>query len=203
MAESLLFDRETLRFYDGNADVYAAVRPDKVAQELLAFLPRVVPGGRILELGCGSGGEAAAMIAMGFAVDATDGSAAMAALASARLGTPVRVMRFEQLDAPAIYDAVVACASLLHVLRDGLPDVLARIGRALKPGGWHFATYKTAAAPGRDRHGRYYNRLAQTEAEPLYRASASWESIDFQQFDADGYFGEPSRWLSVTARKSA
>lgn len=197
------FDGETIAFYDREATAYASVRPDEVSRELLAFLPRVAAAGRILELGCGNGCDAAAMLAKGFAVEPSDGSRAMTALASARLGIPVRVLRFDELEDVANYDAVVACASLLHVPRDGLADVLGRICRALRPGGWHFATYKTAARPGRDKHGRYYNRLSQDEADRLYCATGQWDRIEFSQFDGEGYFGEPSRWLTIMAQKAA
>jgi hypothetical protein len=47
------------------------------------------------------------MIARGFAVDPSDGTPGMARLASARLGRVVPVMRFDELEAVDVYDAVV------------------------------------------------------------------------------------------------
>ena len=75
------------------------------------------------------------MLDRGFDVDPTDGVPAMAAEAETLLGRPVRIMRFDELEAAAAYDGIVALASLLHVPRDDLAGVLARIWRALKPGG--------------------------------------------------------------------
>ena len=46
------------------------------------------------------------------------------ALGLARLGRPVQVMRFDELEADGQYDGVVAAYSLLHVPRAGLPAVL-------------------------------------------------------------------------------
>lgn len=196
------FDPRTLAFYDANAGEYAAARPDDASPELLAFLSLLPAGCRILELGCGSGRDAAEMERLGFDVDATDGTPAMAALASKRLSRPARVLRFDEIDALASYDAVVACASLLHVPHAALPEVLARIWRALKPGGWHFASYKTASAEGWDRHDRYYNYLARQDADRMYRAAGPWLSLDFDEFDGTGYFNAPARWLTVKGRKS-
>ena len=66
----------------------------------------------------------------------------MAAKAEARLGRPVKVMRFDELSEVETYDAVWANASLLHVPRGALGDVLALVFAALKPNGLHFASYK-------------------------------------------------------------
>jgi hypothetical protein len=74
--------------------------------------------------------------------------------AEERLGRRVRMMRFDELDALEVYDAIWASASLLHVPRSSLPQILALIFKALKPGGLHFASYKGGDAEGRDRYGR-------------------------------------------------
>ena len=57
----------------------------------------------------------------------------------------------------AAYDGVWASACLLHVPRDELAGVLARIHRALKPEGLFYASYKVGHGDGRDSFGRYYN----------------------------------------------
>jgi 2-polyprenyl-3-methyl-5-hydroxy-6-metoxy-1,4-benzoquinol methylase len=151
------FDRQTLEFYADQADTYAACRPDDINPEIPGFLELLTANARILELGCGGGADAEYMIAKGFDVDPTDGVSQMAALAETRLGCSVRVMRFDQINAVEAYDAVIASASLLHVPVTGLTPILARIWRALRPGGWHLATYKTSDTARRDEYGRYYN----------------------------------------------
>jgi SAM-dependent methyltransferase len=193
----------TLRFYDDNAGTYVDARPQEVSFDLLQFLPLVAPGGRILELGCGAGVDAAHMEGLGFQVVPTDGSPAMAALASERLGRPVGVMRFEDIEAVEAFDAVVACASLLHVHPSGLPDILRRVWRSLNPGGWHFASFKTDGNPGQDTHGRYYNHLSAAEAERLYRTAGDWQSFEIGGYDGEGHFSDPARWLTITAQKAS
>jgi SAM-dependent methyltransferase len=194
-------DPETLAFYQREAVDYVGHRPDGPCEELPSFLDLLPSGGRILELGCGGGRDAQYMIDRGFTVEPTDGVAAMAAEAEAYLGRPVKVMRFDQLEAADAYDAVIALASVLHVPREGLPDVLSRIRRALKPGGYHLATFKTAATPGRDVHGRYYNYPSRADAEDLYRSAGEWWSISFEQGMGVGYFSAPCEWLRVVAQK--
>ena len=114
----------------------------------------------------------------------------------------MRLTRFDELDAHQAYDAVIASASLLHVPRESLPDVLARIWPALKPGGWHLASYKTGGDEGYDELGRYYNRPSAALAEMLYRAAGDWVVYDVEESFEPGYVGKPSAWLKITARKA-
>jgi SAM-dependent methyltransferase len=195
-------DPATIAFYAAEAPVYVTARPEGVSGEVVDFLKLLPPGASILELGCGGGFDAAHMIAAGFDVEPTDGVPEMAAEAEVRLGRPVQVMRFDQLDAIARYDAVIASASLLHVPRAGLPDILARIWCALKPGGWHLATYKTGAPEGFDRHGRYYNQLTAADAEAVYRPAGDWSAYSAEESMGVGYFSEPSAWLKIVAQKA-
>ncbi len=194
------FDAGTLAFYAREAATYVD-RPVTLHPALARFLKLLPEGAHILELGCGGGRDAKHMIDAGFDVDATDGVAEMAAQAEAWLGQPVRVMRFDELEAVARYDAVIANASLLHVPLVALPLIIARIWRALKPGGWHFASYKTGTPQGRDRFGRYYNQIARGEAEALYDVADAWEDVRWEESHEPGYFGEASDWLAVVARK--
>lgn len=191
------YDAATLAFYTAEAPAYAARRlaPSPALSPFLALLPA---GGRVLELGCGGGQDAAAMLAAGYAVDATDGCPAMAAEAAARLGRPVRTLRFDELAAVAAYDGVWAAACLLHVPRDELAGVLARIWRALKPGGIFAASFKTGAAEGRDRLGRWYNRFAREELMALY---AGWEVLAVEERDGAGYDGAASGWVGMMVRR--
>jgi SAM-dependent methyltransferase len=195
-------DDPTLRFYAERAAAYAAESRTGPAARLGAFLDLLPAGALVLELGCGNGQDAAAMLARGFRADPTDGSPEMAAQASARLGRPVRVMPFDALDAEAVYDAVWAHACLLHVPWAGLPGVLRRIRRALKPGGLFEASYKggAGAGEGRDRFGRYYSYPDRESLTAAYALSGDW-SVSVEEGEGKGYDGIVTPWLHVRARR--
>lgn len=195
------FDPATLAFYANEAPVYAARGTDGANRHLEAFLDRLTPGHRILELGCGGGKDAALMIKRCFDVDPTDGVPEIAAQAEARLDRPVRVMRFDELDAVEAYDAVWASATLLHVPRAGLTAILTSIWRALKPGGWHEASYKGGGADGRDRFDRYYNYLSRAQLEEHYEAAGPWTLMEIEEGMGGGYDGVQGPWQSITVRK--
>jgi len=195
------YDARTLAFYAAEAPVYVASGALGVSRHLDSFLDRLPDGASILELGCGGACDAAHMIARGFEVDPTDGVAEIAAKAAARLGQPVRVMRFDELEAEARYDAIWASASLLHVPRGDLAGVIARIHRALRPGGLHFASYKGGGKEGRDRFGRYFNYLACEEVESIYRDAAAWDILDLGEGVGGGYDGAQGPWVRITLRR--
>ncbi len=201
MAGDLPFDPVTLDFYSAQAPTYVASGHDGRSAHLDAFLARLRPGASILELGCGGGRDSEAMIAGGFRVDPTDGVPEIAAKAKQRLGRPVRVMRFDQLDAIEAYDAVWANASLLHVPRAMLPGVLESIWRALKPDGWHFANFKAGGREGRDRFGRYFNYLALDQMKAAYAEGSNWRIHDAHDYDGGGYEGGRGPWVAITVQK--
>ncbi|MDP3852528.1 bifunctional 2-polyprenyl-6-hydroxyphenol methylase/3-demethylubiquinol 3-O-methyltransferase UbiG [Phenylobacterium sp.] len=190
-------DPDTLAFYDREAEAYAN-RGDR-AGYVYVFLERLAKGATILELGCGGGQDAEAMLAEGFDVDATDGSPGLAAQAERRIGRPVRVMLFEELEAVAAYDAVWANASLLHVPLDGLAAVLARVRRALKPGGLFYAGYKAGDGGGRDALGRYFNFPTEQVLRAAYEAAGPWGELELRSGPGGGYDREPRVWLHVIA----
>ena len=194
-------DQQTRDFYQMHAEEWAARMPGEWAQELDGFLDLLAPGAAILELGCGDGRDAARMIARGFDVDPSDGAPEMARRTSERIGRPVPVMRFDQLDADADYEAVWCHASLLHVPLDQLPAILARIHRALRPGGRHFASFKGGTGGGRDQFGRFYSYLPEADLRRAYRDSAAWVEFALSTGDGGSFGGEPTVWHAVTARK--
>lgn len=192
-------DNPTLRFYADNAAVYAQHATTPTGQRLDAFLTLVPSGGKILELGCGNGRDAAHMLSLGFDVDATDGTPELAAEAQRRIGRPVRILRFEQLDAIAAYDGIWACASLLHAPASDLVNILARIKRALRPGGIFTASFKAGRGEGRDELGRYYNYPTPECLRADYEA-AGWTDLTLETNLGSGYDAKPTEWLWVTAR---
>lgn len=194
-------DPATLEFYARVAPDYVARTPEGINRDLPAFLDRLNPGASILELGCGSGRDAAYMLGRGFAVEPTDGVVEMAALAEQRLGRSVRILRFEDLDGVEQWDAIYASYSLLHVPVIGLADVLNKIWRALKPGGWHMATYKSGGTEGRDPLGRYFNYLSPDQARMYYGQAGAWQLFEMTEGVGGGYDDRPSSWVNVTAQK--
>lgn len=190
----------TTSFYDDNAETYATRDRKPQAERLDAFLSALPEKARILELGCGGGQDCAYMLAKGFDVTPTDGSAELARQAEKLIGKPVKVMRFEELAVREEFDGVWAEASLLHVPRTDLSAILALIRNALKENGVFHATFKAGTGEGHDDFGRYYNYPSREWLQELLVAG-DWRDVVINEADGGGYDNKPTRWLYLGARK--
>lgn len=195
-------DPDTLAFYDREAGEYVQKFVMGSARFLDGFSRLLEPGAHVLELGCGGGRDAEQFLARGFTVDMTDGSVGMAEEARKRTGQDVRLLRFDELEAVAAYDAVWAHASLHHQPLAGLGEVLVRVHRALRPGGWFFANYKLGDGDARDAFGRLYNFAPRQVLLDLYR-DAGWQLEEVHDYRDGGLDKVMRDWIAITARKAA
>lgn len=197
-----MMQQVTIDFYNANAAEYA-VDGDAPNPKLFSFLKRCKPTGRILELGTGGGVDAKAILAAGFHLDATDGSAELAGIASARIGQPVKTMRFNELCAVQEYDGVYACAALTHAPRSELGVVIEKIYSALVDGGIVWASFKTGDVEGKDGLGRYYNYLPAADLMRCWRSNAPWRRVDIERWTerwiGSAYDQRPTEWAAITA----
>lgn len=194
-------DPDTIAFYQSRAPHWVFHSGEHCSHQLEAFLDRLPAGSPVLELGCGGGRDAARMRERGFLVDATDGTPALVRRANEAFAIGARVMAFHELEAETAYAAVWAHASLLHCPRAALPDVLARIHRALRPGGWFFSSYKLGDAEGRDLLGRLHNFPSPEWLVAAYaEAGFTTESQDI--YAGKGSDGTMRDWIDLIARKA-
>jgi SAM-dependent methyltransferase len=194
-------DGHTREFYQHRAAEWAAHLPHAHSPRLDPFLDLLPPGGAILEMGCGDGRDAEWMIARGFEVHPSDGTPAMARLASERLGREVPVMEFAALDVHEAFDAIWCQASLLHLAEKELAPALTRIHRALKPGGWHWASYKDGTGGARDDAGRFFSYIPKDRLEAAYRAAGVWSELAIGTKQGDSFFRGPTLWHDVLVRR--
>lgn len=106
------------------------------------FESYVTDGGRILDAGCGSGRDSKAFIQHGFSVVAFDASREMCKAASKLIGQEVWQMKFQEIAFEEEFDGIWACASLLHVPYEELPNVMNKLHKALKPNGVIYVSFK-------------------------------------------------------------
>ena len=106
------------------------------------FLKYLHPGSRILDAGCGSGRDSKAFADLGYYVTAMDASPKICAEAERVLGQKVLCQSFEEMDMENMFDGIWACASLLHLSKEKIPDVMFRLKCALKEDGILYASFK-------------------------------------------------------------
>lgn len=177
---------DTIEYYNQNAEIFVkeTLHAD-MNENRKRFLKYVRPGGKILDAGCGSGRDALAFRQAGYQVDAFDASEEICRLASENLGFQVRCLRFQDLEGEAEYDGIWACASLLHVPGDELPDVIQRLKKLLKPGGVLYVSFKKGEGE-RSKGGRYFQDMTEEKQKDLFETAGltvleSYESADVRE----------------------
>lgn len=106
----------TIAFYEQNSDSFYDSTVSVDAQALYdQFLPLLPDQAHILNAGCGSGRDSLAFLKVDYRVSAFDGSESMAACASGLTGLDVKHSLFLDFNTDETFNAIWACASLLHV----------------------------------------------------------------------------------------
>lgn len=133
----------SIAYYDRNAETYAEdTRKIDMSRHHKVFESYLEKGNHILDLGCGSGRDSHHFMSRGYQVTSMDGSAEMVKQASSYLSRPVIHSTFEDYESNHIYDGIWASASLLHVSKENLADILSKYIDMLNINGVFFMSYK-------------------------------------------------------------
>jgi SAM-dependent methyltransferase len=200
----------TLEFYDRKADemsaMYERVDFSRVVDRLAAAIP---PRCRVLELGCGSGRDAALLLALGFDVHAVDGSVGMRDRALAL--HPELNGRLTRAELPGVlpfgaasFDAAMSWAVIMHLSGDSLPAVFAEVARVVRPGGVFAYSVNTERAgldaDSADVGGRLFTCLPIAGWERLHAAAGF--STNWSQ-ETDDITGRPGiRWATFLTTRA-
>jgi 2-polyprenyl-3-methyl-5-hydroxy-6-metoxy-1,4-benzoquinol methylase len=191
----------SVNYYNQNAETYFAATVDANVQELRSkFLAKVRVGGEILDAGCGSGRDAVAFHNAGYRVTAFDASPEMCRLAHQYTQLPILQMTFRDLTSHSAFDGIWACASLLHVPRSELNDVLRSLVAALRPHGALYVSFKHGTAD-RVIGGRHFTDMTEAELRRLLgsvglSSAQYWTSDDVRRGRAN------EKWLNALAIKN-
>ena len=199
----------TVGGYDRDATAYAAenaAMPDSVRQAVDELASSLGPGARVLEVGSGSGRDAAALEERGLSVRCTDVVPAFVErLRAVGFAADVIDPLTDDLSDPERpgqpYDGVWASACLLHVPRPDLPTVLRRLADATRADGLLRLTLKEGDGEAWSTHGvvatpRRFVYWREPELREALQ-SAGWKVERVSRHDG----ARDERWLDVTARR--
>lgn len=192
-----------LTYYEANATKYAGLTGQVNLSQLYApFISLLPRGARILDVGCGGGRDLKAFRERGFKPFGIEPSISLAEIAREYSGVEVVVTKVEEIEFVEEFDAVWACASLLHLPKSKLPEALRRIRRSLVAGGVLFLSVQSGEGEEILEDGRFYAHYTNTAIEMAVRAIGfdileTWETADS--------FADRTliSWINMLAKKSS
>lgn len=193
----------TLAHYEARAEEFwLGTRDHDVSQNIAALLRHMEGTApfHILDFGCGPGRDLKTFSELGHTAVGLEGAARFAEMARAHSGCEVWQQDFLALDLPVgRFDGVYANASLFHVPRSALPQVLAQLHATLKPGGALFSSNprgQNEEGWNGERYGSYHD-LAQWRQ---YLEQAGFAELEHYYRPA-GLPREQQPWLASVWRR--
>ncbi|WP_458399801.1 class I SAM-dependent methyltransferase [Mailhella sp.] len=191
----------TLEYYEENAQSFCLDTQDvdfSIFQ--LEFMKGLPQGGRILDLGCGSGRDSKAFMKAGYHVTAVDGSFELSRKASAFIGQPVICATFQEYIPAGNFDGIWACASLLHLSAEELAEIISRMAGSLNQGGIFYVSFKYGEFRGM-RKGRFFQDMTEASLKELLQKIPELEILSMKVTSDVRAGREKEKWLNVFLRK--
>lgn len=192
---------KTIDYYNRNSkDYYESTVHLDMGDFYKSFLKFIPEKGKILDAGCGSGRDSLFFHRHGYKVTAFDASKELVRLSSKLTGLKVLNLRFDEISFEQEFDGIWACASLLHVPRNMMDDVMARLINSLKMHGVLYASFKYGNKE-EEQGGRFYNYLDELslplllERHPGTSVISTWQSSGVRKDSGDQI------WFNILFRR--
>lgn len=165
---------KTINFYDTHAlewsTAHNGFEETSYWKDEMEIFHNLLPSGKILEIGSGSGKDASALMRLGFDYLGTDASGGFLQIAKKRNpGATFRKVSAQDLDFDQnTFDGFWTVATLLHIPKDEMGIVLKNIARVVKPGGIGFISLKAGAGEREDKEtGRWFSYYSGKEFQKI------------------------------------
>lgn len=145
-------------YYDNNyLDYYNKTVSVDSSLFLSEFAKRLKPGGKILDVGCGSGRDLSWFKKNGFRPVGLERSKGLAELARKNSGCEIIIADFKEFDFSGLrVDGILFSASLVHVPHNDIEIILSKALSALKSDGFLYISVKEGDKTKQDAVGRTF-----------------------------------------------
>ena len=187
----------TIDYYNRNADEYfartAEVTFDEIYNRFLKYIP---DGGRIMDLGCGSGRDVKWLCNHGYEAYGLDASRELVSKASDEYDIPVFTGLIEEWTTAIPFDGVWCCASLMHLEESALEQFFENLKYNLKPGGVVFMSVKSGIETGLDEQGRYLRNFTEEDLHEIIERHSKLELREIW-YTEDKLERDAFRWMNA------
>ena len=191
----------SFEYYDKNPDKFYGDTVHVDMEEFYqAFLPLVRDGGKILDVGCGSGRDLQKFKNLGYEVIGIDASVEMVKKAKALSGVEVLNLKFAEINWEDEFDGLWASASLLHVPITEISSTIELLWNSLKISSPFFMSFKYGAN-SYTKNDRHFQNYTEVTVEPIlknlkdYKVEKIWITAD-KRLNREG-----ENWLNLILTK--
>lgn len=171
-------------YYRVNAEKYfETTRNADMKDACNRFLKYLEKGSSILDIGCGSGRDAAYFKKMGYMAEGLEPSEELAALAEKYSGVNIYCSPVQDFVPEKRYEGLFACASLLHLKEEEILDFFKRIGDFAVPGAYIYASGKSGISTGLASDGRYFTEFTEELLQKILEGNTHLEVAELWYSD--------------------
>ncbi len=192
---------KTVEYYDREAEKWASAHrgyeEKSYWQDEMTKFRTLLPSGKVLEVGSGTGKDASALISLGYDYTGTDASEGLLKIARKRNpSAKFEHMAVHNLDFPeGEFDGFWTAATLLHIPKDRIDGALTSIKNVVKPEGLGFISMKNGEGERTDPEtGRWFSYYSQDGFHEVL------ERNGFEIVDQTTRQGEKDLWLIFYVR---
>lgn len=163
-------EKRTIDYYNQKAEEWVAshggYEEESYWKREIARFHELLPSGKVLEIGSGSGKDALALISLGYKYTGTDASQELIKIAQKRNPRAnFLCQEVGDLDFPQeTFDGFWIAATLLHIPKTRIDKALSRIKKVVKPGGVGFISMKQGEGEKTDQKtGRWFAYYSKNE----------------------------------------
>ena len=188
---------KTIDYYNSNAAQYFSNTVNVDMSECCdRFLKYVVSGGRIIDVGAGSGRDIKYFKDRGYVVEGIDASEEMCRLAAEYSKTKVICERIQDWHPEKKYDGIWANASLLHLSYSEIEKFISRAAGYLNDTGVFFFSMKMEIQTGYDSNGRFFTDFSEKKVQRMVLNSGSFKIAETWSTE-DGLGRIGTKWINV------
>lgn len=189
-----------MKYYDENAKIFFETTVDADMKDAYVIFEKYIKKeSHIVDIGCGSGRDSKYFKDKGYKITATDISMELSKLAEKLIGQEVLIQNVVNMNEVEEYDAVWACASLLHVSKKNILKALKNLYISLKTGGVMYASFKYGEGE-REAENRVFNNYKEETMKELlnetnFKLKEMWITGDVRAGR------ENEKWLNIIVAK--
>lgn len=186
-----------MRYYHIHAAEYCNASSFPMPESYYAdFLSLIPEGCRILDLGCGSGRDLKYFAEHGYEAEGLDSSTEMCRFAEQHSERIIHCADCRTWVPEKKYDAIWACASLLHLTEEEIVSFFRNLSRLLNSGGISYASFKQGIQTGEDADGRYFTDFTQDLLSQILEQNTALRLLD-QKVTPDRFGRSGFEWINL------